>query len=364
MRCSPASNRFSNPGSAPGKEERQRDDGRAPAFIEIILMTSVVSFDSFVGNRRVLEILRRAIDRERLPHALIFAGPQGVGKKTLALLLAQNLNCLHPRDGMACGSCGSCRKIRVGTHPDVRMIEPDGAFIKIDQVRALIEEIAFQPFEGHYRFAILNGADQMRQEGANCLLKTLEEPASQSFLILVTAKPYSLLGTIRSRARLLQFGPIPENLIEEYLVQQAARTREDARLAAVLINGSLGTALALDVAENRELRRQALRFISLLLRGESFAQGSALAAGIAKDKESFPSWLEIAATLLQDVYYAQISPERMRQVDIAAELKDLARAASHQQVVAAIESFKDLRATLPLNLNRQIALEALLLQQS
>lgn len=362
MRCSPASNRYSHPGSVSGKEEKLCYEDRKAAFVETILMTFDVSFESFVGNRPVLEVLRRAIDRERLPHALIFAGPQGVGKKTLALLLAQNLNCLHPRGGMACGTCDSCRKIRAGTHPDVRMIEPDGAFIKIDQVRALIEEIAFQPFEGRYRFAILNGADQMRQEGANCLLKTLEEPASQSFLILVTAKPYSLLGTIRSRSRLLQFGPIPDDLIEEYLVQHEARAREDARLAAVLSNGSLGTAMALDVAENRELRRQAVRFISLLLRRESFAQGSALAAGISKDKESFPPLLEIAATLLQDVYYAQMAPEQMRQVDIATELKDLARVASHQQVVAAIESVKDLRATLQLNLNRQVALEALLLQ--
>ncbi len=310
----------------------------------------------------MVDILLRAIDRERLPHAMIFAGPQGVGKRTLALLLAQRLNCLQPLDGAACNSCVSCRKIEAETHPDVRVIEPDGAFIKIDQVRALIQEIAYQPYEGNYRVAVLDNSDQMRQEAANCLLKTLEEPASRSFIILVTARPYFLLGTILSRARLLQFGPIPEDSIEEYLVRRASRSSDDARLAAVLSNGSLGMALTLDLARDRGLRHLALRFVALLLRSEGLAQSSSLIDGIAKDKENFPSWLDMAATLLQDVYYAQLAPELMRQMDVATELKELAGVASHERLITAIEALKNLRAALPLNLNRQIALESVFLK--
>ncbi len=325
-------------------------------------MDPALNFNNFVGNRRVAEILVRAIDQGRLPHAMIFAGPQGVGKRTLALLLAQRLNCLQPAEGEACNACSSCRKVIAGTHPDVRVIEPEGAFIKIDQVRSLIQEIAFQPYEGNYRVAILDSADQMRQEGANCLLKTLEEPASRSFIILVTARPYLLLGTILSRARLLQFGPIPEDRIEQYLVRHEGRPPEDARLAAMLSNGSLGMALTLDVARDRELRRLALRFIAMLLRREGLARSSPLIDSIAKDKEAFPLWLDMASTLLQDVYYAQLAPELMRQLDVATELKELARIATHERLIAAIEAMKNLRATLPLNLNRQIALESLFLK--
>jgi DNA polymerase-3 subunit delta' len=327
-------------------------------------MKPPLTFHSFMGNRRVVEILRRAVDQGRLPHALIFAGPAGVGKCTLASLLAQHLNCLHPENGEACQSCNSCRKILNDAHPDVRIISPDGAYIKIDQLRALIDEIAYQPFEGRYRVAILDGADQMRVEAANCLLKTLEEPASRSILILVTTKPYLLLRTIRSRSRMLQFGLIDEAAIEAHLVNQAGRSPEDARLASALSNGSLGAALAFDADRSRDTRLQALRFISLLLGQGRFAQASALAAGIAKDKELFQSWVEITGMLLQDVYYAQVAPARMSQRDIVGELNGLAQSASHTAVVAAIQAVKNLKAALQQNVNRQLALEALFLRET
>jgi DNA polymerase-3 subunit delta' len=200
----------------------------------------------------------------------------------------------------------------------------------------------------------------MRTEAANCLLKTLEEPPSRSILILVTAKPYSLLGTIRSRSRMLQFGAIAENTISEYLVQHG-HVPEDARLAAVLSNGSLGAALGFDATRGREIRQQALRFVSLLLRRERFTHASALAATLAKDKDSFQPWVEMVSTLLQDVYYAQMAPERMTQRDLAGDLNALAQKASHSAVVSAIAAVKNLKSALQRNVNRQIALEALFL---
>jgi DNA polymerase III subunit delta' len=324
-------------------------------------LNSVVSFSSFVGNRRVVDILRRALGQGRLPHAMIFAGPAGVGKRTLALLLARQLNCQQPRDGEACDRCNSCRKIFAGAHPDVRTIEPDGAYIKVDQMRELIGEIAYQPFEGRMRVAILDGADQMRAEGANCILKTLEEPPSRSIFVLITPKPYLLLQTIRSRSRMLQFGLIEETAIEEFLVRIGERSRADAHMAAVVSNGSLGVALAFDVERNRETREQALRFITLLLRKGPFAQVSQLAAAIVKEKDLFVPWLDMTALLLQDVYYSQVAPDRVGQRDIAAELSTLAKSASRPAVVAAIQSVKYLKASLQFNVNRQLALEALFL---
>jgi len=327
-------------------------------------MNFPANLQSFIGNGRVVQILRRAIDQQRLPHALIFAGPGGVGKRTLALIMAQRLNCPSPAHGEACNTCTSCSKIRNGLHPDVRIIEPEGAFIKIDQIRALINEIAYQPFEGRYRVAILDGADQLRIEAANCLLKTLEEPPSKSFIVLVTARPYSLLGTIRSRSRLLLFGSIPEDAIADYLIRNQGLSPEDARLAAVLSNGSLGAALGFDAAQGRETRQQALRFVSLLLRKEKFAQASAFAAGILKEKEQFLPWIDMTFTLLQDVYYAQVAPERMSQRDLAGELTALARASSRAAVVSGIQAVKRLRAALQRNVNRQLALEALFLKET
>jgi len=326
-------------------------------------MKTPLNFQSFVGNRHVVEILRRAVKQERLPHALIFAGPPGVGKRTLAELLAQRLNCLQPKDQEACCACISCRKIMAGTHPDVRVVRPEGTVIRIEQVRDMIREIAYQPFEGRYRVVILDPADQMKQEAANCLLKTLEEPPSRSILILITSKPYLLLGTIRSRARVLQLGPLAADVIENHLVVQEGRTLEDARLATALSNGSLSAALACDVSRHREIRGTALRFVSLLLRKGSFAEVSTLAANETKEKEPFQAWIELAQTLLQDVYCAKVAPRRMGQPEIAGELTALAQATPRAAVVAAIEALQQLREAVPLNVNRQLALEALFLSE-
>jgi DNA polymerase III subunit delta' len=329
-------------------------------------MSAPTNFNSFLGNPRVVEILRRALDRERLPHALIFAGPPGVGKQTLAQLLALHLNCLALKGHEACGSCGSCRKILSGTHPDVRLVQPEGTFIKIDQVRAMIDEIAYQPFEGRYRVVIFDGADQMRKEAANCLLKTLEEPPSRSILILVTTRPYLLLETIRSRARVLQLGAIAEDVIERYLVAKSGRAPEDARLAAALSNGNLSAALAFHADRYKEIRRKALLFAGLLLHRGSFAEVSALIAAVAKDKDkdSFQAWIEMVSTLLQEVYYAQAAPRRMSQLDIAAEIAGLARSAPRAAVVAAIDAIKKLKSAIQQNVNRQLALEALFLAET
>ena len=320
--------------------------------------------DSFIGNAKVVGILRRAVELDRLPHALLFAGPSGVGKRTLALLLARLLNCAQPKAGLSCGACGSCRKIAAGTHPDVRVIEPDGAFIKIEQLRQMIAEVAYQPFEGRYRVVILDGADQMRLEAANSLLKTLEEPPSRTILILVTPNPYLLLATIRSRTRLLQFSGIPEGRIEEFLIAEKGWDRSVAHLAAALSLGSLGAALAFDATAYSAARSNALRFISLLLARGSFAEASQLAAKVTRDKEGFPVWLDSVSALLRDMFYAQSAPERIGQQDILSDLKSLAESAPAGAVTSAIRAVNKLRRALQGNVNRQIAVEALFLSET
>ena len=253
--------------------------------------------NSFIGNAQMVEILKRAILQDRLPHAMIFAGPAGVGKCTLALLIAQRLNCLSPVADSACGHCsackrimavlesrylscetlkeglcGSCRSCQVRTkrHPDVRLIEPEKSVISIDQVRDLIDEVAFQPAEARYRVVILDPAGEMQAAAQNSLLKTLEEPASRTVIILITANPYTLLQTIRSRSRMLQFGEIPQDRIERHLIQQEGRAVEEARLAAAISGGSMAAALAVNTEEYRDIRIQALEFVSLLLKRGRF----------------------------------------------------------------------------------------------
>ena len=351
---------------------------------------ALLSLDTFVGNSRAVQILRRAIEQDRLPHAMIFSGPAGVGKCTLALLVARYLNCLSRSGNDACGECSACRRIlaviesrglecrsskegycgncpacrtRMKRHPDIRLIEPEKTTIGIDQVRDLVREIAFQPLEARYRVVILDPAEQMRPEAHNSLLKTLEEPPSRTVIILVTANPYLLLETIRSRCRMLHFGEIPRQGIERHLAEHEKRTAEEARLAAALCGGSLGAALDFDAKAYLEVRAEAFRFVRLILGRGEFAEASALAAPAAKDKQGFEQWIGSVSALLEDLYYAALAPERVGQRDLGVELRELGRTVSRASLVGAIEAVGHLRsAALKYNLNRQIALEAMFLE--
>jgi DNA polymerase III subunit delta' len=341
--------------------------------------------NGFVGNAGTVEILKRAMRQDRLPHAMIFAGPAGVGKCTLALLIAQNLNCLEPNPD-ACGHCSACKrimaviesrhldcqtlkegfcgncracKIRTIRHPDVRLIEPEKTTISIDQIREIIAEIAFQPAEARYRVVILDPAEQMRLEAHNSLLKTLEEPPSRTVIILVTTNPYMLLETIRSRSRILYFGEIPHSRIARYLVDNEGRTEEEARLAAALSGGSLAVALDFNTSSYRDVRTQALEFIRMLLNGKSFSEVSEIAAQVSKDKDFFQIWIESVSMLLQDIYYFGIAEDRIGQQDLLDQLGTLAQTVSRSTLRKTIVALGKLKHDLQFNVNRQIALEAM-----
>jgi len=349
-------------------------------------MEPSINLDNFLGNRRIVEVLKRAIEQDRLPHAMIFSGPAGIGKFTLALLIAQVLNCLSPVNHNACGECSSCKKIsatlksrtlqcqtkeggfcgtcshcklRMQQHPDVRLIEPEKTTITIGQIRELINEVAFQPFEARYRLAVLDPADQMKIEAQNSLLKTLEEPSSRTIIILITTTPYMLLGTIRSRARTLQFGEIPQDAIEHYLMSAGKMTAEDAHLTAALSGGSLSAAMSFDTNTYREIRGQALDFVTLLLKGKDFTGASALAAQVSKDKKNFLTWIDAVTALLQDSYYAAIAPDRIGQSDLREKLDEIAQITKRTTLVSAIVAVRKLKRELQININRQLALEAM-----
>jgi DNA polymerase-3 subunit delta' len=350
-------------------------------------MRPPVKLQTFLGNARAVEILTRAIKRDRLPHAMIFSGPVGVGKCTLALLVAQYLNCRDPLPNGPCDNCSTCKRIRAviesrylecknpgdagfcgncpacmiktKCHPDVRLVEPDGNNIRIKQVRDLIGEIAFQPLEARYRVVIFDPAEQMRPETHNSLLKTLEEPPSRTIIILVTSNPYMLLETIRSRSRMLQFGEIPQNQIEQHLIAQEGRTAEEARLASVMSGGSMAAALDFNTGEYLDMRKQALQFITLTLTGGRFSEASTVAAQVAKDKQSFRLWIESVTALLRDIYYAAVAAERVGQRDLLETIQDLGRTVPHAALLRTIEGIGKLKGQLSYNVNRQIALEAL-----
>ena len=171
-----------------------------------------------VGHRRLVTLLARSVARQRLPPSLIFAGPEGVGKRLTAVATAQLVNCVSPvtdtqtaagdtLDVDACGTCGPCSRIARGVHSDVIIVEPgDSGSIKIEPVREVIDRAGYRPFEGRRRVVVIDRAEALVPAAQNALLKTLEEPPSSSMFILVTAQPDMLLSTVQSRCPRLRFG--------------------------------------------------------------------------------------------------------------------------------------------------------------
>ena len=207
-------------------------------------------FSDLVGHRRLFGLLGRAMASDVLPPSLIFSGMEGIGKRQTAVALAQALNCLNPvTDGPggrdACGTCTSCRKIHRGHHPDVRTVAPEeSASIKIDQIREVVGQTAYRPFEGRYRVVVIDNADLMGEDAQNALLKTLEEPPPRNVFVLVTARPATLLDTIRSRCCQLRFAPLSPNEMAATLMARHGFDEPDARATAALAGGSFTRALA------------------------------------------------------------------------------------------------------------------------
>jgi DNA polymerase-3 subunit delta' len=195
------------------------------------------------GQLRAKRFLRRILEKDQAPHALLFTGMAGIGKFALALEFAKALNCLDPGDDRdCCDKCASCKRIEADNHPDFLRITSQGQFIKLDQIRALRDRVRYRPFEGRQRVAILEDAQKLREEAGNALLKILEEPPQQNIFILLALEPQMLLRTIVSRCCHVRCQPLDDQWIEQRLITVHHMPEERARETARLSEGSMARA--------------------------------------------------------------------------------------------------------------------------
>jgi DNA polymerase-3 subunit delta' len=200
------------------------------------------------GHDALIDGFRRVVERGRLAHAYLFTGPVGVGKHLFAVELARALLCEKPRGSLdACDGCPACVQIDAGTHPDfLSAVKPAEALeFPIELMRSVCASFSLKAARGRGKVIVLDDADDLNAESANCCLKTLEEPPPRSVLILIGTSPERQLPTIVSRCQVVRFAPLPDILVGELLREQGVTEEAVGQRLVRLVRGSPGLALTL-----------------------------------------------------------------------------------------------------------------------
>src|SRR5581483_1650223 len=355
-------------------------------------------FSDFHGNSEIVHRLREMMGRDHLPHAIVLAGAKGSGKYTLALMLAQTLNCLKPPkgDGLPdfCGTCSNCTRIAaaldldarfaeavearenlretdkketrilVQTHPDVLVIPPDPPqmMIKVDQVRRVIETIYYRPAEGKEKVYIFTDSAFMK-EAANSLLKVLEEPPEFATIFLLTENAGELLPTIRSRSMTFTLGALSGEDIEKDLEKHHPEWKAAQRaLVARLCEGAVGRARSFDLESYIAARQHALAILNSALRGgehsELFKVTESYRPG-AEGRQKTEALIRTTYSLLQDLAFIDSgTPELVLNTDIAPELKRMAESVDFEWITNASDRLADVERGMRRNLLRSLSLDA------
>ncbi len=360
-----------------------------------------MGFDQFLGNERIVKSLRGMLAAKRVPSSMLFLGPKGVGKYTLARMFAQAANCERLQDDF-CGQCDTC--IRIGkldepgklieqglaergesadsamvervplllqTHPDVWAIVPDPIRLKnpvvrpvihMGQLRAIQRAANFRP-QARRRLFILDGAETMRWDLSSIFLKILEEPPDTSTLILTAPSPYQLQSTIVSRCLQFFFAPVGRQQMETILLDRTKLDPAQRTRAAELAEGSPGAALGMDVAQVSDLRRQALRLLELSADGK--LPGLFTLTGLLTKQQGqavpFDSLLGALYSVLADLLEltsASASPQ-LRNPSLKKEIQALGSKLNSGWVMRAIHGVDLLSLRQRRNINRQLGLDSL-----
>lgn len=314
-------------------------------------------FSDIVGQSGSITVLRRSLAVGKVAHAYLFDGVEGCGKKKTALAFIEAVFC-GKEEG--CGNCHSCRKMSALQHPDLHLVEPDGSFIKIDQIRELQRELAYRPFEAPKKACIIDAADRLNPAAGNALLKTLEEPPGNALMILLTANVGSVLPTILSRCQRLHFPALSEATIEEYLCKNGSEP-ESARIAASLAGGSLKKALETDNETALAERKTFLaRTFSFSLR--EIAPLFTAAEELAADKEKAMEMLELVAAFMRDILLLQRGCQEVVNGDLLPLLQREAVQCSPQLAMERIQQVFEARQAMLRNVNPRLALEVLFMR--
>ncbi len=335
-----------------------------------------MGFPSITGHEFQKEFLMKSIKKQRVANSYLFYGPEGVGKKLVALEFAKLLNCERKRDGQGvydegkC-TCSSCLKIDGSNHPDVTVLKSvDSSEIKVNQIREQIEDLIYlKPYEGRYKISIIDDAESMNINAQNAFLKTLEEPPADAVIILVCSKPQYLLKTITSRCQSLEFFRLDESVIIQAIKSKSQISAEHYETAARLSQGSLSKALMMD----EELLLERKSFIDNIanIQNRSAVGILELVEDISKEKSSdsndYNVFFETLFMWLKDILYmkSNIDDKHIVHRDITEATKRFAQIWSIDYILELRSFLEKARESLFFrNVNKQFVLENVIIKFS
>jgi DNA polymerase-3 subunit delta' len=324
-----------------------------------------------IGQEGAISLLQHSLESGMLSHAYLLVGPQHVGKMTLAINLAQALNCTG--DDKPCQACVSCQKIHNNKHSDVQVIgltkdEQDTEALKIhtEQIKDILHAASLPPFEGSNKVFIIDGAELLSVEAANRLLKTLEEPEAKIVFILLTTNENILPKTVVSRCQRIELKPMPLAGETQVLIKKFGVNPEQARLLAGLSHGCLGWAIT--AAKDSQLitqRQEALEQIINMIKGdyeERFAYVGRLAAGFNQNRQAVYDTLDMWRDVWHDLLLLKLDcADMITNIDRQDDLTKMAANYSLNQMRNYIKSIKSAALQLKQNVNARLALEVLML---
>ena len=353
-----------------------------------------MGFDSFLGNAKAVQAVRDMLGRGRVPGSLLFTGPEGIGKKTLALMLAKALNCERsgPGGDDFCSECSNCRKaddfVATGSEDlerrrdikdaqkrvegliylDLQVIAPITRYILIEQIRQLRSTAYTRPFTLPQRVLIVDQAQAIHWQAADLLLKVLEEPPETTTIILICSNAYELRPTIRSRCLTLQFAPVDETLIEHILKGERGMDKAELALALRVANGSVALARSLDLKEYVDRRKPWLALLDTVARPGNrslpppqwktlFDATKLLADTRGNAEES----LRTGSILLRDLMHVLVGADdkALTNVDLLPRMKSWAPALGLKSIRKLEEGIERSYSLQNRNVNQQLSFDSL-----
>lgn len=315
--------------------------------------------DEIIGHQTTVQQLRAAARAGQPVHAYLFMGPPAIGKRTLAAAFARALNCTG--GDPPCNTCRACRLIAGGRHPDVYTLEDDDR-IKIDQIRDLQQTAALAPVEARWRVFLLSNVERATRAAANSLLKTLEEPPAHVVLLLTAIDVDALLPTVVSRCRVIPLHPLSVTQVQAALEDRWNVDAQQAALLAHLSGGRIGWAIA--ALENSAIleRRQAEMDALTTVAGASRVERLDVAYRLSRDKDHLSDTLALWLSWWRDLMLVKAGPaDGVTNIDHLRVLQSQAASYELSQIIDTIHAIQETIHRIDANVNRQLALEALLL---